>query len=147
MTEKKPFWLDKSLDEMSPDQWESLCDGCGKCCLHKLEDEDTGDVHYTNVACRLLNIDTIRCDNYPMRKRFVPDCINLNPEKLKTINWLPETCAYLLLHEGKPLPQWHHLISGSYDTVHEIKKSIKGKIVSEKEASDLHDHIVDDGVF
>lgn len=147
MTKQKQFWQIKSLDQMSSEEWESLCDGCGKCCLHKLEDEDTGAVHYTNVACRLLNTDSIRCDNYEMRKRFVPDCINLTKKKIKTISWLPDTCAYLLLSKGKPLPQWHHLVSGSYDTVHEVGASVKDKIVSERDAGDLQDHVVKDDVF
>ncbi len=146
-TKEKPFWLTIALDKMSSEQWESLCDGCGKCCLHKLEDDDTGEVHYTNVSCRLLDTETVLCKNYGERKRFVPDCITLTPEKLKTINWLPATCAYLLIAQGQPLPRWHHLISGSKNTIHDQGFSVKGKIICEKEAGDLQDHIADDGEF
>lgn len=147
MPSKQPFWQSKTLEEMNLKEWESLCDGCGKCCMHKLEDDDTGEVYYTNVACRLLDHEKITCKKYSERKRFVPDCISLTPELLKNISWLPETCAYLLLKQGKQLPQWHHLISGNKNTIHEKGVSVRGNIVSEREAGDLKDHIVDYKTF
>lgn len=137
-----PFWKRKTLDEMSEDEWESLCDGCGLCCLHKLEDYDTGEVSYTNVACRLLDIDSCRCKKYQKRKRLVPDCVVLKPEQVKTFKWLPTTCAYRLISEGNDLYAWHHLISGSTNTVHEAGISVMRKVISEKDAGDLEDHII-----
>lgn len=145
MTKEQPFWQTKSLEQMSTAEWESICDGCGKCCLHKLENVDTGEIHYTNVACRLLNCETVVCKNYDERKRFVPDCIHLTPEKLKTIPWLPNTCAYLLLEQGKPLPVWHHLITGDKKTMHKSGASVSGRVISEHDAGDLKDHVVKDG--
>ena len=106
------FWRRKSLEEMTPAEWESLCDGCAKCCLHKIEDEDTGEVFYTNVACRLLDLKSLRCTKYQERQRYVPDCAVLNPENVHMLSWMPETCAYRLLAEGKDLADWHPLISG-----------------------------------
>ena len=147
MNDEQAFWQTTPLDKMSKDEWESICDGCGKCCLHKLEDDDTGEVSYTNVACRLLDNETIKCKNYKERKRFVPDCMHLTPKKLKTITWLPSSCAYLLLEQGKPLPNWHHLVAGSKEAIHKANASIKGRIVSEHMAGDLQDHVVEDGEF
>ena len=137
------FWEEKSLAAMSRDEWESLCDGCGKCCLHKLEDEETGDIYPTNVACRLLDRKNGCCRDYKNRKRLVPDCVQLTPEGLKTLEWLPSTCAYRLVAEGKPLADWHHLISGSRETVHAAGISTRGWTVSEDEAGDLEFHLVD----
>lgn len=108
-----PFWQSKTLDEMSDAEWESLCDGCGQCCLHKLMDEDTDEIYFTNVACRQLNIKTCQCRNYERRFEFEPDCIKLTRENLPTFEWLPMTCAYRLLAEGKDLPAWHPLLTGS----------------------------------
>lgn len=139
----KPFWQEKALDEMSQDEWESLCDGCGLCCLHKLEDYDTGDVSYTNVACRLLDIDTCRCRKYSKRKKLVPDCVILKPEDVQKFKWLPKTCAYRLISEGKDLFDWHPLISGSGLTVHKSGVSVSQKAISERDAGDLEDHIID----
>lgn len=127
---------------MSESEWESLCDGCGLCCLHKLEDYDTGEVSYTNVACRLLDIRSCRCEKYKIRKKLVPDCVVLKPKQVKTFKWLPRTCAYRLISEGKDLYAWHHLVSGSKDTVHEVGISVMGKVISEKDAGDLEDHII-----
>ncbi len=142
MAKTPPFWKNKKLDEMSTEEWESLCDGCGLCCLHKLEDEDTAKVSYTNVACRLLDLDSCRCKNYPMRKKLVPDCVVLTVEQVSQFKWLPPTCAYRLISEGKDLHNWHPLISGSADTVHLVNISVKGKVVSERDAGDLEDHLV-----
>jgi uncharacterized cysteine cluster protein YcgN (CxxCxxCC family) len=137
------FWEEKPLSQLDRGQWEALCDGCGKCCLHKLEDEETGDVYPTNVACRLLNRKSGQCRDYKNRKRFVPDCVQLTPDKLDHLDWLPSTCAYRLVADGKPLPDWHHLISGDTETVHEAGMSVRGWTVSEDEAGELEYHIVD----
>lgn len=127
---------------MSKDEWESLCDGCGKCCLHKLEDEDTAQIHYTNVACRMLNTGTCRCKDYPDRKRYVPDCVQLTAEAVGALGWLPSTCAYRLLAERKPLPWWHPLVSGDANTVHEAGASVRARAIPENRAGPLHRHIV-----
>lgn len=124
-----PFWR-KPLTEMSQGEWESLCDGCGRCCLVKLEDEDTGKVHFTSVGCRLLRADDCRCGDYPNRRDKVPDCIKLTPEIVATVAWLPPTCAYRLVHEGKDLPDWHPLISGDRDSVHKAGISAKGRLAA-----------------
>lgn len=139
----KPFWESKSLREMSRAEWESLCDGCGKCCIHKLEDEDTGELHPTNVACRLLDRRTGRCSDYKHRKAHVPECVRLTPEKLDDIDWLPSTCAYLLLHHGEALPDWHPLITGDPESVHAAGMSVRGWTVSEDEAGDLEHHMIE----
>ena len=138
----KPFW-EKPLRELSRAEWEALCDGCGKCCLHKLEDEATGAVHGTNVTCKLLDRHSCRCSNYRERKAFVPDCVRLTPELAGKLAWLPSTCAYRLRSEGKPLPDWHYLISGDRETVHLLGISVRGWTVSETDAGDLEHHMVD----
>lgn len=126
------FWERKPLRKMSPREWEALCDGCGKCCLNKLEDEDSGEVALTRVACRLLDDDTCRCAQYDIRHQFVPDCIVLKPDNLDThAYWMPETCAYRLLWQGNPLPDWHPLISGTSESVHAAGISVRGSTVSE----------------
>lgn len=112
-----PFWKTKKLAEMNRQEWESLCDGCGRCCLNKLEDEDTGRFIYTRAACKLLDLDTCRCKDYPNRSRKVPDCVTLTPQNVPELGWLPSTCAYRLLDEGKDLPWWHPLLSGDSETV------------------------------
>ena len=137
------FWEDKTLEAMSRAEWESLCDGCGKCCIHKLEDEETGEVYPTNVACRLLDRRTGLCSDYRRRQAYVPECVRLTPAKLHGIDWLPSTCAYLLLAQGKPLPEWHPLISGDPETVHTAGISVRGWTVSEVDAGDLEQHIVE----
>lgn len=139
----KPFWETVPLDKMSRAEWESLCDGCGKCCIHKLEDEDTGELHPTNIACRLLDRRSGQCSDYKHRHAYVPECVRLTPTKLRQIDWLPTTCAYRLIDEGKPLPEWHHLVSGDRDAVHRAGQSVRGWTVSESEAGDFENHIVD----
>jgi uncharacterized cysteine cluster protein YcgN (CxxCxxCC family) len=137
------FWEEKPLDRMSRAEWESLCDGCGKCCIHKLEDEETGEIHATNVACRLLNRRTAMCSDYRNRQAYVPECVRLTPAKLRNIDWLPSTCAYRLIDEGRPLADWHPLISGDPESVHRAGISVRGWTVSEDEAGDLENHIVE----
>jgi uncharacterized protein len=137
------FWQVKRLDEMSRAEWESLCDGCGKCCVHKLEDEETGELMQTNVACRLLDRRSGRCKDYARRKIYVPECVRLTPQKIHDMDWLPSTCAYKLLAEGDPLPRWHPLVTGDPESVHAAGQSVRGWTVSEDEAGDLEHHLVD----
>jgi len=128
-----PFWRTKALDEMSRDEWESLCDGCARCCLVKLEDEDSGDIHFTDIGCRLLDAKSCRCRDYGRRARRVPDCVKLTPAAVRALTWLPVTCAYRLVAEGKDLPNWHPLISGSADSVHEAGVSVRGRVVASED--------------
>lgn len=137
-----PFW-EKPLGQLSREEWESLCDGCGKCCLHKLEDDLSGEVHPTNVACKLLDLNSGRCSNYRGRRALVPDCLRLSPVNVERFAWLPTTCAYRLRSEGKPLPEWHYLISGDPESVHRAGISVRGWTISEVDAGDLQNHLVD----
>ncbi|MET0269026.1 MAG: YcgN family cysteine cluster protein [Sphingomonas sp.] len=139
----KPFWETTPLDRMTRAEWESLCDGCGKCCLHKLEDDETGELFPTNIACKLLDRRTAQCSDYRHRHAYVPECVRLTPAKLRRLDWLPTTCAYRLLDEGKPLPEWHHLVSGDRETVHAAGISVRGWTVSENDVGDFENHIVD----
>jgi uncharacterized cysteine cluster protein YcgN (CxxCxxCC family) len=139
----KPFWETTALADMSRDQWESLCDGCGKCCIHKLEDEETGELHPTNVACRLLDRHSGRCTDYRNRRAYVPECVRLTPRLLRELDWLPETCGYRLVDLGEPLPDWHPLVSGDPESVHRAGMSVRGWTVSETDAGELEHHIVD----
>jgi len=120
---KTPFWKTKNMAEMSPAEWESLCDGCGKCCCIRLEDEDTAQIYITDVACKLFDPETCQCTDYPNRSQKVPDCVTLTPDNVSALKWMPRTCAYRLIAEGKDLPDYHHLISGSRDTIHEAGMS------------------------
>lgn len=139
---RPPFW-EQPLERLDRGEWEALCDGCGRCCLHKLEDDESGELYPTNVACRLLDRRNGRCTDYAHRRQRVVDCVVLKRGKLKSIDWLPETCAYRLRAEGKPLPEWHYLISGSRETVHEAGQSTRGWTVSEDDAGELEHHMVD----
>lgn len=143
MTERV-FWQRKTLSEMTTEEWESLCDGCGKCCLHKLEDEDTGEVYYTRVACRLLDTDTCRCSDYAHRQQQVPDCLVLTADRIDSFHWLPGTCAYRRLAEGRPLPLWHPLLTGDSASVRASGHSVAGKTLSEAEVAeeDRQDYLV-----
>ncbi|MFT8422011.1 MAG: YcgN family cysteine cluster protein [Gluconacetobacter sp.] len=143
MTDMKPFWQVRRLDEMTTEEWESLCDGCGRCCLHKLREDVTEQILFTDVACRLLDLETCLCSDYACRRRKVPDCVQLTPEALAEIDWLPPSCAYRLVAEGRPLAWWHPLVSGSPDTVHEAGVSVRGRAISERRAGQLEHHIVD----
>jgi uncharacterized cysteine cluster protein YcgN (CxxCxxCC family) len=122
-----PFWKTKTLAQMSEAEWESLCDGCGKCCLIGLEDADTGEIYLTDVACKLLDGDTCRCANYAARKTIVKDCVKLTPKNVARYKWIPKTCAYRLLAEGRDLFDWHPLVSGDPESVHRANVSVRGK--------------------
>ncbi|GBQ79705.1 hypothetical protein AA13595_0105 [Gluconacetobacter johannae DSM 13595] len=143
MTDSPPFWQARRLDEMTTEEWESLCDGCGRCCLHKLREDETDTVLYTDVACRLLDTDSCRCSDYAGRQRKVPDCVRLTPAALADIDWLPPSCAYRLVAAGRPLPWWHPLVSGRPETVHEAGVSVRGRAISERRAGPLEHHIAD----
>ena len=132
MTDDEPFWKRKRLGEMTPEEWESLCDGCGRCCLLKLEDEDTEEVVYTRIACKLLDIGSCRCGSYETRHQKVPDCVRLTPESAGTLEWLPPSCAYRLVANGEDLAWWHPLVSGDPETVHQAGISVRDFAVSEK---------------
>ena len=140
-----PFWRTRTLAEMTPDEWESLCDGCGRCCLNKLEDWDTGAISWTNVACRLLDGESCRCRDYPNRQATVPDCLQLDAETVPDLAWLPPTCAYRLVDEGRDLYWWHPLVSGDPQTVHEAGVSVRGRTISEIGIADedLEQHLAD----
>ncbi len=138
------YWETKALSDMTKQEWEQLCDGCGKCCLHKLEDADSGDVYYTRVACRLLDIDTCRCSNYPQRQALVPDCLSLTPDGVSQFDWLPGSCAYRKLARGEALEWWHPLVSGRPETVHEAGVSVRDVAVPEHtvDAVDFEDFVI-----
>jgi uncharacterized protein len=141
------FWRHYRLEKLRPAEWEALCDGCGLCCLIKLEDEDTGRVHHTSVACRLLDTGSCRCGNYPLRKRLVPACVVLTPKSLReALGWLPRTCAYRLVAEGRDLEDWHPLVSGDPESVHRAGVSRRDRMTPEYEVAedDLEDHIIDE---
>ena len=139
---RERFW-ELPLTELNRAEWEALCDGCGKCCLHKLEDEVTGELFPTNVACRLLDRRSCRCSDYRDRRAYVPDCVRLSQANIGQMDWLPSTCAYRLRHEGRPLHDWHYLISGDPESVHEAGMSVRGWTVTEDQAGELEHHIVD----
>ncbi len=139
-----PFW-EQPLASLDAAQWEALCDGCGKCCLHKLEEEDEEEVRVwpTNVACKLLDRETAQCSDYRNRRRYVPECLQLSAGRIDSLFWLPLTCAYRLRAEGRPLPEWHYLLCGDRDAVHAAGESIRGWTVSEVDAGPLEHHVVD----
>ncbi|HET9427584.1 MAG TPA: YcgN family cysteine cluster protein [Allosphingosinicella sp.] len=139
---RERFW-ELPLAELTRAEWEALCDGCGKCCLHKLEDEVTGELFATNVACRLLDRRSCRCSDYRDRRAYVPDCVRLSQANISKMDWLPSTCAYRLRHENRPLHDWHYLVSGDPDSVHAAGMSVRGWTVTEDQAGELEHHIID----
>jgi len=144
MTIPMSFWKTKQLSEMSTTEWESLCDGCAKCCLNKLEDAETGEIFFTRVACDLINLENCRCTRYSERTTLVPECIDLKQHpNFAEYNWLPATCAYRLLSDGKDLPNWHPLLSGTRDSVKDAGVSISSFAIKESQVDDLEDHIIE----
>ncbi len=143
MSNNKHFWETKSLNQMTKVEWESLCDGCGKCCLHKLEDIDTGEVSVSNVSCSFLDQTSCKCKDYNNRNENVPDCIQLDLKNLKKLDWLPSTCAYRLIDEGKSLHDWHHLISGSSETIHERGMSVRDYSINETSLKNVEEYILE----
>lgn len=135
----KPFWEVKSLAEMNATEWESLCDGCGRCCLIRFEDEETGEVIPTRVACKLLDIGACRCSDYENRKTYVPDCIKLTPWNIEDLKWMPLSCGYRRLHEGRGLAAWHPLISGDPESVVRAGVSVRGQLISETDLAEPED--------
>lgn len=142
-TPDEPFWKQKKLAEMSRQEWESLCDGCARCCLYRLEDEDTREIHFTNVHCRLLDTRTGRCTDYANRSERVPDCVTITLKELQDPYWLPASCAYRLLAEGKDLPEWHPLVSGTPDSVVSTGQRVCDRTLCEDDADDLQNHLVE----
>ena len=141
------FWRRYPLDELTRAEWEALCDGCAKCCLLKLEDEDTGEVAYTDIACRLLDRGSCRCGNYPLRRQLVAGCVVMGPENLeRVLAWMPASCAYKRVHEGRDLAPWHPLISGDPESVHRAGISLRGRMAAEYEVDeeDWPDHVIEE---
>lgn len=140
----KPFWESKSLADMTRQEWESLCDGCARCCLVKLEDDDDGSIHYTNVVCDLLDLESCRCARYESRSKLVPECVVVTPDVLDQLHWMPSTCAYRLLWEGKTLPDWHPLVSGDPESIHLAGISVRGRVykLCEVDEAELQGYIV-----
>ena len=137
------YWETKTLDEMSPTEWEALCDGCGLCCLVRFEDEDTGEVIPTKVHCKLFDPAACRCSDYANRKAHVPDCIQLTPKVVAKMDWLPRTCGYRLVHFKQDLYWWHPLVSGDPNTVHEAGISARGRVIPEDQVGDISERVVD----
>jgi len=137
------FWETKKLSEMTVEEWESVCDGCGKCCLNKLEDEDTGEIFFTSVVCDLIDLDSCRCTRYSERTTLVPECLDLKQHEFEKYNWLPSTCSYRILASGEKLPSWHALVSGTQETVKEAGVSICSYAMKESEINNIEDHIIE----
>ncbi len=137
------FWREKALSQLTREEWEALCDGCAKCCLHRLEDDETREIHFTNIVCRLLDPETAQCTRYPERSVLVPNCVTMTLDDLADPYWLPSTCAYRLLAEGKELPEWHPLRSGAPESVFNSGHSILGRVICETEADEPEFHMID----
>ncbi|MEM9100903.1 MAG: YcgN family cysteine cluster protein [Pseudomonadota bacterium] len=137
------FWKKKSLEEMTSQEWEQLCDGCGKCCVNVLEDHETNELYQTNVSCFMLDTQTCHCKDYKNRKKFVPGCVKLTPKKVPEMDWLPDSCAYRRVWLGQDLPEWHHLVCNDKNRIHELGKSVQGRVISEHEIEDLEDYVID----
>ena len=144
MTLPPNFWKGKTLEQLSPEEWEALCDGCGQCCLFKLEDEDSGDLYLTNVVCRFLDQQTCQCQVYAERHQAVPTCVQLTPQNVLELKWIPPTCAYKRVAEGKPLPKWHPLISGDKQSIQKTEHFVGGRVISECEVDmdDLENYVI-----
>lgn len=142
-TQNRPFWQ-KPLETLDRAEWEALCDGCGQCCMHKVEDEDTGEIFRTNIACKLLDLLDCTCSDYRRRRAKVPDCIRLDRRNLRKFDWLPETCAYRRRARDENLPEWHYLVCGDREAVHRAGISVRGRAISETVAGPIEDHIIDD---
>jgi len=142
VTALRPSFWTLPIEALNRPEWEALCDGCGQCCLHKVEDADTGDIYPTNVACKLLDLHSVQCSDYSNRKRQVPDCVRLTPRLAATLTWLPETCAYRLRADDEPLPSWHYLLCGDRDAVHRAEMSVRGKAIPEAMAGPLEFHAI-----
>lgn len=140
------FWKTKTLSEMTHEEWESLCDGCGKCCLHKLEDEDSGEIIFTRLACELLDLNNCRCQHYSHRTRLVPDCLDLHKQSFNQFHWLPNTCAYRLLNDGQALPNWHPLVTGKKDSTHTARMTVSHFALTAQQGDDPEDYIIDEAV-
>jgi uncharacterized cysteine cluster protein YcgN (CxxCxxCC family) len=138
-----PFWKAKAMADFTQEEWESLCDGCAKCCLHKLQDEESDDIVFTNVACHLLDMHGCACTKYKERTRYVPDCVQLTPNNVDALEWMPVTCAYWLIARGEDLPAWHPLVSGDPESVHKAGMSARGRAIGEFDIVDLEDHVVE----
>lgn len=143
MPDERPWWESKSLHEMSREEWEDICDHCGKCCLHKLEDEEDGTIYYTDIACSLVDPASCYCTDYQNRQIRVPDCLRLTIDNLDQIQWMPPSCSYRVLKEGRSLPKWHHLITGDKNSIHIMGKSIKGRYIDESKVTDYEEHVVE----
>jgi len=145
MSNKQPWWEEKTLSEMSRTEWEQICDHCAKCCLHKLEDEEDGTVYYTDVACSLLDAENCNCTDYENRRTRVPDCLQLTVGNIDQIQWMPPSCSYRVLKEGRSLASWHHLVTGDDNSIHQEGKSIKGRYIDESKVDedDLEEHVVE----
>jgi uncharacterized cysteine cluster protein YcgN (CxxCxxCC family) len=144
MTLLPNYWKGKTLEQLSPEEWEALCDGCGQCCLFKLEDEDSGDLYLTNVVCRFLDHQTCQCQVYPERHKEVPTCVQLTPQNVLELKWIPPTCAYKLIVEGKDLPDWHPLVCGERESLRKTEFFIGDRVISETEADmdDLENYVI-----
>jgi len=149
MSQLEKFWETIPFDQLNQKQWESICDGCAQCCAHKLQDEDTDEIFYTNIVCEYLDTNKCQCSVYADRHTYVPDCIKITAENAKELSWIPETCGYKLLANGKPLPDWHPLVTGSRNSTEQANMSIRDKVISEADIDmdDLEDYLVEDDYF
>ncbi len=140
---KYKFWETEKLNNLNKRKWEMLCDGCAKCCLHKAEDVENKKFYQTDLACKLLDINTGKCKDYENRHKYVPDCVKLSAQNVKKLDWLPKTCSYRLISEGEKLPHWHHLICNSVNEIHNANASIKGRVISEKNVENIEAYILE----